>query len=100
MATDIYEQFGAKVDFAEGPPGLFLVISANGDPGRLVASYDGQIALRLNNGGKVLARLTLPKALALQREPGIRLVGGVNLDINRYRKMLQFLGAANGPVGQ
>jgi hypothetical protein len=100
MPTDIYERFGARVHFDHGPPGLFLVVSANGDPSRLIASYGGDIALRLNNGGAQLARLTLPQALALQREPGIRLVGGVNLNVDRYRKMLQFLGAANGPVGQ
>jgi hypothetical protein len=99
MPSDIYSSFGAKVQYAEGLPGLFMVVAGGGDPSRLIEAYGGVVVLRLNGGNKMIARLTLPKALALQKESSIRMVGGVNLDLNRYRALLESLGVPQGPIG-
>jgi hypothetical protein len=98
MPTSIYERFGASVSFSEGDPGLFMVIGHAGDPTKLVESHGGSIALRINGGRILIARMTLPRALALQKERAIRLVGGVHLDISRYQALLRSLGVSNGPT--
>lgn len=46
------------------------------------------------NGTKLLARMGLNKALALLKEPGISKVGGVHLDVERYKKFLEAQGAS------
>lgn len=74
-----------------------MVIGHSGDPTRLVESHGGSVALRINGGQILIARMTLPRALALQGERAIRLVGGVHLDIGRYQALLQSLGVSNGP---
>ncbi|TVP46681.1 MAG: hypothetical protein EA350_06705 [Gemmatimonadales bacterium] len=90
----IYGKFGATVEFQDGPPGLFLVVSANGDPSALVVVHGGQVALRLNGSGAVVvARMTLTQALSLQRERGIRMVGGIHMNLGRYQALLASLGA-------
>lgn len=99
MPTDIYERFGASVHFGEDTPGLFMVISTENDPSHLIASYGGTVVLRFNGGNPAIARLTLPRALALQKEPSIRTVGGVHLDLDRYRALLESLGARPSPTG-
>jgi hypothetical protein len=92
--TGMYGRFGATVEFQDGPLGLFLVVSSNGDPSALVAAHGGVVALRLNGGGGVVvARMTLTDALSLQRERGIRMVGGVHMNMERYRSLLASIGA-------
>lgn len=93
-ATGIYGKFGATVEFQDGPPGLFLVVSSNGDPSSLVIAHGGQVALRLNGSeAVVVARMTLSRALSLQRERSIRMVGGIHMNIERYQALLDSLGA-------
>ena len=87
MQNEIYNRFGARVSFARGGEGLFLVVSGAGDPEPRVRVFGGQIVMRLNKT-KILARLELTKALELLKEPGIRKVGGVHLDVERYKRFL------------
>jgi len=94
-ATGIYGKFGATVQFQDGPQGLFLVVSSNGDPTSRVIAHGGQIALRLNGtGAVVVARMTLTQALSLQRERGIRMAGGIHMNLERYQALLASVGAA------
>jgi len=94
-ATSIYGKFGATVQFHDGPPGLFLVASSNGDPSSRVIAHGGQIALRLNGtGAVVVARMTLTQALSLQRERSICMVGGIHMNIERYQALLASVAAA------
>ncbi len=92
MQSDVFERFGAKVEFGQQAPGLFMVIAGHGDPASLIAAYDGSVVMRLTSRTSVIARLSLTNALALQKEPGIRSVGGINMDINRYKAFLASLG--------
>ena len=87
MQTELYKRFGAKVSFAQGGEGLFLIVSSAGDPEPKVRAYEGQVVMRLN-GTKLLARMGLAKALDLLKEPGISKVGGVHLDVERCKRFL------------
>lgn len=93
MQTELYKRFGAKVSFADTGESLFLIIASTGDPEPKVRAYKGQVVMRLN-GTKLLARMGLNKALALLKEPGISKVGGVHLDVQRYKKFLEAQGTS------
>lgn len=97
MAADICERFGAAVNLQSTHPGLFLVVAEQGDPSRLIQDFSGDVVMRLGAANVVLASLTLTNALALQKERGIRAVGGVHLDVQRYRALLASLGGVASP---
>ncbi|NEX11324.1 MAG: hypothetical protein C1942_01255 [Prosthecochloris sp.] len=97
MQSDVFERFGAKVEFGQHAPGLFMVIAERHDPVALISAYDGTVVMRLTSRTSVIARLSLTNALALQKEPGIRSVGGVNMDLNRYKAFLSSLGVKEIP---
>jgi len=96
VTSDIYPRFGATVHFEEGGAALFLVVSHSGDPSRMVGAYGGEVVLRMNQSKALVARLTLTDALAMQKEPSIAMVGGIHMDIERYQRLLQTLGATDG----
>lgn len=91
------KDFGASVRFADSHPGLFLVVAAAGDPGRLIQACAGSVVMRLGSASVVLASLTLTSALALQKDKSIRAVGGVHLDVRRYRALMASLGVPGAP---
>ncbi|MEI6848313.1 MAG: hypothetical protein WCK32_09890 [Chlorobiaceae bacterium] len=95
MNSDIYNQFGATVQYQAGPGGLFLVVSKIGDPTNLINAYGGEVVLRLNQSKSIIARLTLTDALAMQKEQSIAMVGGIHMDINHYKNLLLSLGATD-----
>jgi len=98
VQSKVLEHFGAKVEFGQHVPGLFMVVADRHDPVPLITAYDGTVVMRLSGRTSVIARLALTNALALQKEPGIRSVGGINMDINRYKAFLGSLGATGAPV--
>jgi hypothetical protein len=98
MTTDICKDFGASVRFADKHPGLFLVVGQKGDPSRTIQDFAGTVVMPLGAGSVVLASLTLTNALALQKEKSIRAVGGVHLDVQRYKALMASLAATAGSL--
>jgi hypothetical protein len=94
---DVHDRFGARMDYGEGAPGLFMVVSAEKDPSELIRAYNGSVVIRLNGGRSVIARMTLPRALALKKEGAIRMVGGVKMNLDRYRMLLSRLNDETDP---
>lgn len=98
--NDIYDRFGATVTFSEGQQGLFIVVSQEKDPSSNIHAHGGSVVFRLDKGRSVIARLTLTNALALQKEKGILMVSGVQLDVQKYNAVLASLGASLVPPRQ
>ena len=100
----LQRSFGARVRLEATPVGLFLVTaSRSGTAEPAVRTAGGTVVLRVGAGpgGRegVIARLTLAQALSLEHVPGIGSVGGVQMNVERYRRTLELLRSqAPGPT--
>lgn len=97
----LQRSFGARVRLEASPEGLFLITASSpGTAEPAVRAAGGTVLLRVGAGpgGEegAIARLTLAQALSLKGRPGIRSVGGVQMNVERYRRTLELL-RSNGP---
>ena len=81
---------GAKVCIAAPDTGMYLVIGNLSSPESLVHQYEGSIVMKLSSLA-FLATLPFHGYLALKKHAGVKKIGPVSIDMERFNRTIRML---------